>query len=260
MTGLSALAHGEPATLSLDVPAPERAAFFFDVDGTLLELRAEPLAVVSDEPLRRLLQQMSALTGGAVAFVSGRSMADIDRIFAPLVFPASGLHGAEIRYPDGADRHTNPHIMDHARPGVSRFVADRPGLMLEDKGATLAVHYRNRPELGAEVIAFMNSFSPGDELAVQEGKLVVELKPALYDKGTAITSILKRAPFAGRIPIFLGDDLTDEKGFVTVNQRNGLSIRVGAEEMPTEARYHLADPAAVRQFLMSYVAAHRETL
>lgn len=253
------MAHGESATLSLDLPLPDRAAFFFDVDGTLLELCPDPLAVVSDEPLRRLLLQLSERTGGAVAFVSGRSLADIDRIFAPLLFPASGLHGAELRYPDGADLHTSPHIMDHARPAVSRFVAERRGLLLEDKGATLAIHYRQRPELGAEVIAFMNSFSPGDELAVQEGKLVVELKPALYDKGTAIASILKRAPFKGRTPVFLGDDLTDEKGFALVNQRGGLSIRIGVAEMPTEAPYHLPDPASVRQLLMSYVAAHRET-
>jgi trehalose 6-phosphate phosphatase len=260
MTGLSALAHGEPATLSLDLPPPGRAAFFFDVDGTLLELRRDPLEVISDEPLRRLMGQLRDLTGGAVAFVSGRALADIDRIFAPLLLPASGLHGAEIRYPDGTDLHTNPHIMDHARPDVSRFVAAHPGLMLEDKGATLAIHYRERPELGGKVIAFMNTFNPGDDIAVQEGKFVVELKPALYDKGTAIASMLKRTPFRDRIPVFLGDDLTDEKGFAMVNQRDGRSIRIGLAEMPTEARYHLPDPAAVHRLVQTYVAAARGAL
>ena len=253
------MAHGESVTLSLDLPPPARAAFFFDVDGTLVELQRDPLAVISDAPLRRLIAQLREETGGAVAFVSGRALADIDRIFAPLVLPAAGLHGAEIRYPDGSDHHTNPHIMDHARPDVSRFVADRPGLMLEDKGATLAIHYRERPDLGTDVIAFMNTFNPGDEIAVQEGKFVVELKPALYDKGTAIASMMKREPFRDRTPIFLGDDLTDEKGFTIVNQRDGLSIRIGAPDVPTEARYHLPTPAAVHQLVQAYVATARET-
>jgi trehalose 6-phosphate phosphatase len=139
--------------------------------------------------------------------------------------------------------------MDHARPEVRRFVARHPGLMLEDKGATLAVHFRERPDLAAKVLTFMHGFAPGDNIAVQEGKFVVELKPAAFDKGSAIKSMMTSAPFIGRIPVFYGDDLTDEAGFTSVNTMGGLSVRIGDRNTPTEAREHLADPQAMRHEL-----------
>lgn len=238
--------------------APDRSAFFFDVDGTLLELEPKPQDVVADEDLRRLLQDVSARLNGAVALVSGRSLHDLDRIFAPLVLPAAGLHGSEIRYPDGSVRSAPSRLMDHARPEVGRFVASHPGLFLEDKGATLAVHFRQRPELGVTVLQFLTTFTPGDEIAVQEGKLVVELKSALFDKGTAIASLLERAPFAGRAPVFFGDDLTDEAGFAFVNKTGGSSVRIGSPATPTEARLHLADEADLRAWLAVFLERPRE--
>ena len=122
--------------------------------------------------------------------------------------------------------------------------------MLEDKGATLAVHYRKRPELGAEALRFLLRFSPADGLAVQEGKFVVELKPGLYDKGTAIAELMRAPPFAGRMPVFFGDDLTDEAGFVFVNHAGGLSVRIGSAEVRTQAHQVLPDTAALRALLM----------
>jgi len=229
--------------------SPDFSAFFFDVDGTLLELAPRPQDVVSDESLRRLLEQVAARAQGAVALISGRSLRDLDRIFAPLVFSAAGLHGAEIRYPDGSIRAAQTQLMDHARAEVGRFVAGHPGLLLEDKGATLAVHFRQRPDLGATVLQFLTKFTPGDDIAVQEGKLVVELKPALFDKGTALASLLERAPFAGRAPVFFGDDLTDEAGFSYVNGAGGTSVRIGSKATPTEARFHLPNAAALRAWL-----------
>ena len=181
--------------------------------------------------------------------VSGRSLDDIDRIFAPLRLTAAGLHGAQIRFPNGDEKRTNPHIMDHARPEVSRFVGDNEGLMLEDKGATLAVHYRNRPDLAADVLQFLMGFCPGDEIAVQEGKFVIELKPAFYDKGTAIAAFMGAPPFEGRVPAFFGDDLTDEKGFSIVNRFEGISVRVGAPDVPTRAGYSINDPTALKAHL-----------
>jgi trehalose 6-phosphate phosphatase len=234
------------------------AALFFDVDGTLLELRASPGEVVADLELLRLLDSLRARTQGAVALVSGRALCDLDRIFAPLSFPAAGLHGAEIRFPDGTLREADPHVMDHARPEAARFVAERPGLLLEDKGATLAIHFRQRPELGPEVLRFLTTFSPRDDIAVQEGKLVVELKPAVFDKGKAIVSLLNRAPFVGRIPLFCGDDLTDEAGFAAVNELGGQSIRVGASEFPTEARFQLPDSTTLRDRLAAALEHSRE--
>ena len=243
-------ASSAPAAAALALPALERAALFFDVDGTLLDIRPEPRDVVSDGDLRVLLERLSARCHGALALVSGRALADIDRIFSPLKLTAVGLHGAEIRDASGAERRADPRIMDHARKPLRDFVAAHEGLMLEDKGATLAVHYRKRPELGAEALRFLLRFSPADGLAVQEGKFVVELKPGLYDKGTAIAELMRAPPFAGRMPVFFGDDLTDEAGFVFVNHAGGLSVRIGSAEVRTQAHQDLPDTAALRALLM----------
>lgn len=229
-------------------------AYFFDVDGTLLEIIAEPAAVIADQELRDVLAQLFRRTNGAVALVSGRALADLDRIFAPLVLPAAALHGGEIRFPDGRYKAAPAIVMDHARLPVRQFVAAHTGLILEDKGATLAVHFRRRPELAAVVLSFLNSFGAGDEIAVQEGKFVAELKPVHFNKGTAIAAFMDRPPFEGRIPAFFGDDLTDESGFAFVNSVGGHSARVGAIEIPTEARAHFTDPPALRRHLRALLA------
>jgi len=249
MLGADALTmSGPPAR-----PELEKTAFFFDVDGTLLELRPRPTDVIADESLRALLVRLIGLNRGAVALVSGRSIRDLDRIFDPLRLPAAGLHGAELRFPDGGRVATPPTIMDHARPDIGRFVARHDGLLLEDKGATLAVHFRARPDLAAAVLTFMQRFAPGDNIAVQEGKFVVELKPAAFDKGSAIRSMMTQTPFAGRRPVFYGDDLTDEAGFTYVNTAGGLSVRVGDHITPTQARARLEDPQAMRHALEALV-------
>ena len=250
--------HATPATTAplqardasdLALPPLERAALFFDVDGTLLDIRPEPRDVVSDSGLRALLEGLLERCHGALALVSGRALDDIDRIFSPLKFTAVGLHGAEIRDASGVERRADPRIMDHARKPVREFVAAHEGLMLEDKGATLAVHYRNRPDLGAEALGFLLRFSPGDGLAVQEGKFVVELKHGLYDKGTAIAELMRAPPFAGRTAVFFGDDLTDEAGFALVNQSGGLSVRIGSAQVRTQAARVLPDTGALRALL-----------
>ena len=242
-------ASSAPAA-ALALPALGRAALFFDVDGTLLDISPEPRDVICDADLPGLLERLSARCHGALALVSGRSLADIDRIFSPLKLTAVGLHGAEIRDASGAERRADPRIMDHARKPLRDFVAAHEGLMLEDKGATLAVHYRKRPDLGAEALRFLLRFSPQDGLAVQEGKFVVELKPGLYDKGTAIAELMRAPPFAGRTPIFFGDDLTDEAGFAFVNGAGGLSVRIGSPEVRTQAQQVLPDTDALRALLM----------
>ena len=229
-------------------------AFFFDVDGTLVEIVPEPATVVADPELQNLILELIGRTGGAVALVSGRALCDLDRIFAPLVLPAAALHGGEIRFPDKGHKAAPPQVMDHARLPVGRFVAENPGLMLEDKGATLAVHFRRRPELAAAVLTFLSGLGAGDEIAVQEGKLVAELKPVQFDKGTAIAALMERPPFKGKKPAFFGDDLTDESGFTFINSVGGLSVRIGATEIPTEARAHFADPQALRRHLHALLA------
>lgn len=235
--------------------APRSSAYFFDVDGTLLEIKPRPEDVVADAELRDLLSALSRAADGALALVSGRMIDDVDRIFAPLTFPAAGLHGAEIRFPDGSRSRAESDAMNFARPALHRFVAERPGARLEDKGATLAVHFRQRPEIEGEVRAFLAGFATGG-LMVQEGKLVAELKQAKYDKGAAIDALLEAPPFAGRRPVFIGDDLTDEKGFRLVNERGGIAVRVGSAEEPTEAGLRLDDPARLRRELKALAASY----
>jgi trehalose 6-phosphate phosphatase len=260
MTAKQALKRGErePAEIVSDlvvIAPPDSSAYFFDVDGTLLELRRRPEEVVADEHLRGLLTRLQSAAGGAVALVSGRSIADLDRIFDPLTLPAAGLHGADIRFPDGSRQTARADLMNEVRPLVAAFAATHDGIWLEDKGATLAIHFRERPELAGDVLAFLSQFQQGRDLAVQEGKMVVELKSAAHDKGTAIKTLLGQTPFEGRLPVFVGDDLTDEHGFAEVQHAGGVAIRIGVPDVPTKARLHMPDPAYLRERLRE-LAAH----
>jgi trehalose 6-phosphate phosphatase len=231
------------------------SAYFLDIDGTLLEIKPHPQDVCADPPLLDLLSQLAMGVNGALALVSGRAIDDIDRIFAPATFPSAGLHGAEIRFADEARTCAGSAAMDIARPGLFAFAGKHPGLMLEDKGATLALHYRQRPELADDVRAALAEFAKKPGLAVQEGKMVAELKQAQYEKGTAIEALLATSPFQGRTPVFIGDDLTDESGFDFVNRIGGVTIRVGDAGSSTAARFYLSDPGAVRTELRRVAAS-----
>ncbi len=228
---------------------PPGSAYFLDVDGTLLEIRPRPEDVIADSALRGLLKALAAAADSALALVSGRRIDDLDRIFEPLILPAAGLHGAEIRFADGARHLAESCAMEAARPKLLAFAARHQGLFLEDKGATLALHFRQRPELEGEVTATLASVARGLDLVVQQGKMVAELKQAGHSKATAIEALLCTRPFAGRTPVFVGDDRTDEDGFSAVNARGGISVRVGPAEWPTAARFTLEDPAALRAAL-----------
>jgi trehalose 6-phosphate phosphatase len=222
-------------------------AYFLDVDGTLLDLMPRPEDVVADETLRTLLTGLVGAAGGALSLVSGRAIADIDRIFAPLIFPVASLHGAEIRFPDKSrSGSSDDGAMDGIRKPLADFIAAHPGLRLEDKGAALAVHFRQTPELAHEVLEFVGALAQQSGLAVQEGKMVAELKQSHHDKGKGIAALLARPLFLGRKPVFIGDDLTDESGFSFVNAHGGVSVRVGPAGTATNARYRLRNPASVR--------------
>lgn len=226
-----------------------RFAYFLDVDGTLLEIMPRPEDVAADETLRALLSRLSHAAGSALGLVSGRTLAGIDRIFAPLVFPAVGGHGAEVRFPDGSREASCNGAMDQVREPLAEFAAARPGLRIEDKGFALAVHFRQAPERAEEVLAFVQSLAQRSGLAVQPGKMVAELKDARHDKGKGIARLLARPPFSGRKPLFIGDDLTDESGFALVNALGGISVRAGSACHHTQARYRLPDPESVRSEL-----------
>jgi len=229
-------------------------AFFLDIDGTLLEFAASPQEVRVEAELLELLGRLRAAAGGAIALVSGRSVEDIDKLFAPLVLPAAGQHGTERRSAAGTVRRHPPPIegLGRAAADLVRLTAAHTGLVLENKGMTLALHYRQAPSLRALAESEMRAVSAalGDAFELQSGKFVVEIKPSGKDKGSAIAEFAAEAPFAGRRPVFIGDDLTDEPGFELVNRMGGHSLKVGPGI--TRARWHLFDAAAVRRWLASY--------
>ena len=235
----------------------QSSAYFLDVDGTLLEIKPRPEDVVADAGLRALLTGLACAANGALGLVSGRTIGDLDRIFAPLIFPAVGQHGAEIRFPDQSHRRPSRAALDPVRQALMDFAAARPELSLEDKGAALTVHFRQAPERAGEVLEFLGALARANGLAVQQGKMVAELKEAHHDKGRGIAALLATPPFAGRKPVFIGDDLTDESGFHFVNAQGGISVRAGAAGISTHARYLLHDPSGVRAELQRLLAGHK---
>lgn len=231
-------------------------AFFLDVDGTLLEYAARPQEVRVGGKLLALLGRLHTATGGAFALISGRSVADIDNLFAPLILPVAGQHGTERRAADGARHRHEPPLdnLGHAAADIIRLTAAHSGLVFENKGMALALHYRLAPALRALAEREMRAIAAalGDAFEMQTGKFVVEIKPSGKNKGSAIAEFMAEAPFAGRRPAFIGDDLTDEPGFEVINRLGGHSVKVGPGI--TRARWHLFDAAAVRHWLEDYLA------
>ncbi len=238
---------------------PADAGFFLDIDGTLLDIAERPQLVRIDDDLGHLLATIRDASGGALALISGRSVAEIDRLFGRN-FCAAGQHGAERR--DAAGKmHQHRVPLAGLRKALKRLtvmVAEHPALVLEDKGMNLALHYRSAPELGATVREALRRLVEelGDDFELQSGKMVMEIKPSGKDKGTAIEEFLAEAPFRGRLPVFIGDDLTDEFGFELINRVGGCSVKVG--EGSSAARWRLPNADAVRAWLKRFVERERE--
>lgn len=227
-------------------------AYFFDVDGTLADLAKTPTAVRVSRELRRLLGRLHEQTGGAVALISGRQIGDIDGLFPGVRFAVAGQHGVERRNAEGVvTRHAFPtERFENAYRRLADVVARRPGLLLEHKGLSLALHYRRAPRLAGyahRLARFALRLAGARQFTIQTGKRVVELKPAGRDKGMAVVEFMAEAPFRGRTAVFIGDDATDEFGFTTVNRLKGHSIKVGLG--PTVARWRLRDVRAVQGWL-----------
>lgn len=251
-------------TLPADLPlfaglpgSPDEWALFLDLDGTLIDIASRPEAVKVTDDLLPSLVRLTNLLDGAVAVVTGRRLGDIDNLLGPLPVPVAGLHGAAIRI-DGellaAEGATDvPAPLTEA---LLDFVHRRPGLLLEPKGASTAVHYRNAPEraleVEAEVYRLVGLLAPGHD--VQPGKMVFEIKPRGIDKGLAIAKLLATSRFRGRRPAVFGDDLTDEAGFVVARGKGGIGTIVGDPERPTVADFRLPDPAAMRAWLAAAFA------
>ncbi len=244
-----------------ELPASsETHALFLDVDGTLLSIAAHPDAVYVPAQLLFLLEQLEERLNGAVALISGRTISDLDGLFAPLKLPSAGVHGLERRGGDGVVHQVaGSELLDSLRAPLAEFVEAREGLLLEDKRQSLALHYRNAPAYEAEIKALLVGLveaSPSP-LELKRGKMVVEVKPGGANKGTAIEAFMAEPPFVGRLPVFIGDDVTDEDGFRSVNRMGGLSIRVGFDEN-SAAAYCLPDEDAVVAWLRPWVATGPE--
>lgn len=225
-------------------------AFFFDVDGTLATIQERPEAVSIPQSARDALQSLAQLSEGAVALVSGRPVTQLDALAAPLHLPLAGVHGAERRDASGTlHQQTLPaEVTRELAAQLQRALADLPGTHLENKGMAFALHYRQAPHYEHQVLHLAAELAERfPQLVQQPGKCVVELKPQGTDKGAAIRAFMQEAPFAGRTPVFIGDDLTDEAGFMAVNAMQGISVKVGAGS--SVARYRLQAVEDVWQWL-----------
>jgi trehalose 6-phosphate phosphatase len=233
------------------VPLPTRPwCLFLDVDGTLLELADSPTGVAVDPALLPLLERLRAAAGGALALVSGRTIDNLDQLLGCRNVCAAGLHGCERRDVSG-----RLHVADIAREqlsevreGLQRLAARHPGLLLEDKGAGLALHFLKarelEHELRAEVALLAAPLVP--RFTVLGGHAVLEVKPAAHTKDSAVMAFMAESPFAGRLPIFIGDDQTDYDGFAAVRRFDGLAIAVGPR---VKSEWWLPGPREVHRWL-----------
>jgi trehalose 6-phosphate phosphatase len=236
------------------LPPPPAAApdwaWFLDVDGTLIDIAPTPSAIVMPIQLPPLLQRLHDAHGGALALVSGRTLDNLRQLVAPFDPPAAGLHGLEWRDGAGMVGHAAaPPGLDDIRARLHHAAGQHPGLLVEDKGVAVALHYRQAPELADYVRQVAEDAvhdHPGYGLVA--GKMVAEIKPNGADKGTALAAFMRAPPFAGRRPVFVGDDVTDEDGFAAANRLGGLSVLVGPPRDST-ARFRLPDIQACRVWL-----------
>ena len=223
---------------------------FLDVDGTLLDFADTPDDVAVDAELVEVLGRLGPALDGALALVSGRPIAVLDRLFAPLRLPAAGVHGLERRNAQGAttDDPVDGLRLAIARHAIRQFVDRHPALIVEDKIRSLALHWRRDPALQNAVQTLLMSLLEqiGPDFELQQGAAVLELKPATRDKGSAVEAFLREPPFVGRVPVYIGDDATDADAFQAVERHGGWAIGVGPQ--PGTA-LRLEDPRAVRRWL-----------
>jgi len=231
-------------------------ALFLDVDGTLLEFAETPDQVEVPHGLIDILGAAHGFLGGALALVSGRPLADLDRLFAPLRLPAAGQHGAELRAMASGvvvKAPTPPGLVEMIA-GLRRFAASRHGVLVEDKNASVAIHFKRAPQYRDEIEKFTRSIAAGDDsMEILEAVMAFDVKPRSVDKGRAVAWFMRHPPFAGRVPVFVGDDRTDEDGFAAAAERAGHAIQVGTAR-PRVAAWHVPAPADVRRWLRANIA------
>jgi trehalose 6-phosphate phosphatase len=234
-------------------------AVLLDIDGTLLDFAPTPREVWVPPGLARTLNHLARRTNGALAMVSGRSINDIDLIFAPDIFPAIGGHGAEMRI-NPADEPGAALLMDkELKRRLAAIAKLSPGILLEDKGYSLALHYRLAPHAEKaiyEAVSLIRADLPNAPIEVLPGKLVCEIKLAGFTKATGVLELMKHEPFKGRRPFFIGDDVTDETVFAIMPDLNGLAFSVGRRAKGVAA--HFDAPSDVREFLAHLLDDERQ--
>lgn len=233
-------------------PLPADAALFFDFDGTLADIAPRPEAVRLPAAVLQALMALQRRQDGALAVLSGRPVAQIDHHLQPLTLPAAGQHGAERRDAQGRWHRVPPPALSAVLPPLQALVAAHPALVLEVKTSALALHWRGDPTQAAACRTAMQAAQAAlPDMALMEGKMVLELKPAAADKGRALQAFMAEPPFAGRTPWFFGDDVTDEAGFAAVQMLRGVAVKVG--EGDSVAPWRLPDPTAVHGWMQAQV-------
>jgi len=221
-----------------------RYAIFLDLDGTLAELVDHPDLVQVDRSTLSLLETLSEKVGRALAVVSGREIAAVDRLLRPLILPVAGVHGLERRDASGIIHSSDTPDISSITFVLEKVIGDEVGVVIERKPGAIALHYRLRPDLEKRCCEIVHDVvGKRPDLRLLHGKMVFEVVPKGSDKGGMVEAFLSESPFLGRRPIFAGDDITDESGFCVVNARSGISIKIGGGE--SLARFRADD---VRQF------------
>lgn len=227
-----------------------RLALFLDFDGTLSEIAPTPASARLFPPLAQTLETLSDRLEGRLALLSGRDVATLGLLSGLPHIAMAGVHGLERKRAHGQ---VLPNVCSNgvkgARPHLQRFVADQPGLLLEDKALSLALHYRSAPGLAELAHARARDVADRFGLTLQTGRMVVELRPDGANKGTALAAFMEEPPFQGAIPWMVGDDDTDESAFAAAVALGGGAVRVGTTPSPTAATHGLPDVGAVAAWL-----------
>lgn len=236
--------------LAVDLIDLETSALLLDVDGTMLDIAARPDDVDVPHLLKRALSELAVRTNDAVAVVSGRTLPDLDRVFHPLKLAAVAGHGAEIRV-----RGSGPTVqlsagLDAAtRRELAKIAAQLEGVSVEDKGYSIALHFRLAPQqadLVRDAVTAWGATQRGG-FEILPGKCVFEIKGASFDKGTGVRHLMSQAPFAGRRPVYIGDDVTDKSAFAVLHEFGGVGFSVGRDVRGVCRRF--ASPSQVREWL-----------
>ena len=246
---------GPPKTVPVPrslVPHLSKSAILLDIDGTLLDLAPTPREVWVPPGLAKTLERLYQRTGGAMALVSGRSLNDIDLIFAPEQFPAVGGHGAEMRVSVGSESvaRSAPPLDTELKLRLAAIAKLSPGILLEDKGYSLALHYRLAPHAEKaiyEAVSLIRADLPNAPIEVLPGKCVCEIKHSGFTKATGVLELMNHEPFKGRHPLFIGDDVTDESVFAIMPDLRGLAFSVGRRAQGVNG--HFDESGDVREWL-----------